>query len=79
MNEWAKIYSEYGLKSMIDETKKKIKESEKEYQEVCEGKRYNPLCADGWKKQIKSDIEDYEKHIAELEEALKIKQEMINS
>jgi hypothetical protein len=73
MSKYEDIYSEYGLRKMIEDTKETIKEKKKEYQEVCEGKRYNPLCADGWKREISNGIKEYENHILELEESLKIK------
>jgi uncharacterized short protein YbdD (DUF466 family) len=56
MNEYAQIYSEYGLKEMIQDNKNKIVEKQKKFQEICEKNRYNPLCADRWKKVIQEDI-----------------------
>ena len=73
MGKYENINTEYGIRKMIEDTKAKIVESQKEYKEVCEGNRYNPLCAEGWKKQIQSDIKYDENHILDLEESLNIK------
>lgn len=69
----SEIFSEVGLEEMIEEKKQKIKESEKEYQDVCEGKKYNPLCKEEWKKQIQQDISEYKNDILNYEAALEIK------
>ncbi len=71
MNEYAKHYSIYGLESMIVDAKQEIIDKEKEYNEV--EIRYNPLCADGWRKEISKDIERLKNDIIEFEEALKNK------
>ena len=76
MSNYAEIYSEHGLKKMIEDNMQKIIESKKEHQEVCEGTKYNPLCADGWKTEIEKDIKRYENNIIKLEEALKIQQQV---
>jgi hypothetical protein len=73
MNKYAEYYSEYGLNQMIEDAKKKIEEKQKEYQEVCEGKRYNPACADWWKNDINEDIEYLKGQIEMCNEALIIK------
>jgi hypothetical protein len=73
MKNYADIYSEYGLKTMINNAKDKIEQLKKDYQEVCEGKRYNPLCKDEWERIIQENIKYYENDIKELEKALLIK------
>ena len=72
MNEYAQIYSEYGLKEMIQDNKNKILEKQKKFQEICEGNRYDFLCANRRKKVIQEDIKCYENDIKELESALEI-------
>lgn len=64
------IYSEYGLKDLLVETKKRIEEKQIEYLQVEE--KYNPLCADEWRKEISKDIIQYFNDVIEIEEALKI-------
>lgn len=70
---YAKIYSEYGLRKMLSQNNEEIIKKEKEYQEVCVGRKYNPLCTDGWKKEIQNDINYLKNNNKILEEALKIK------
>lgn len=74
MYEYAKIYSEQGLREFIKETEKEIKEKQKEYQDIYEGKRYNPLCRDSWLMVIQKDIDDLKKNLKEYKKALKVKQ-----
>jgi hypothetical protein len=71
---YAEYYSEYGLKKMIEVYTKDIENKKKEYNEVEE--RYNPLCADGWRREIKEQINDLNNTIEELKYALKLKQEV---
>ena len=74
MYEYAEIYSEQGLREFIKETEKEIKEKQKEYQAIYEGKRYNPLCRDSWLMVIQKDIDDLKKNLKEYKKALKVNQ-----
>lgn len=74
MNKYAEIYSEFGLNSMIADTEKELIEKQKEYQDVFDDKRYNPMCRESWLKVIQKDIDDLKKEIEDYKEALLIKQ-----
>lgn len=71
MKRYAEIYSEKGLRNLIENYKQKIADKEKEFNEVKE--RYNPLCADGWRREINIQIKGYKNTLKELEKALEEK------
>lgn len=71
------LYSEHGLRTMIQNNEKKIQEKEKEYQEV--EIRYNPLMADGTRREIQKEIDSLKLQNVELTEALNEKIKSTNS
>jgi hypothetical protein len=79
MNRYVEIYSISGLEEMISDNKKLIQEKQQEYTDVCDGKRYNPNCAEEWKKNILDEIKEYEEENQVLEEALEIKKGIKNA
>lgn len=71
MKNYSEIYSEQGLRAMIQDNERKIKEKEKEYEEA--EVRYNPLMAVGNRKEIKSDIASLQILNVELNKSLEEK------
>lgn len=74
MNEYSRIFSKDGLIAMISGAKEELINKQKEYQDVYDGKKYNPKCRECWLKTIKEDIKNLENDIRDYEEALQIKQ-----
>lgn len=74
---YAELYSEHGLRTMIQDNEKKIQEKENEYNEV--EIRYNPLMADGNRREIQREIDSLKTQNIELTEALHEKLKSANS
>jgi peptidoglycan hydrolase CwlO-like protein len=72
MNKYAEIYSEYGLKKMIQENLKEIQQKINDIYEVQAGRKWNPLCKDENIKILQEDIQRLGKDIKDFEEALLI-------
>ncbi|MDD2495288.1 MAG: hypothetical protein PHE29_08855 [Tissierellia bacterium] len=71
------IYSEFGLREMINDNKKDIVKLKSDYIAVEQGLLWNPLCKEGNMKEIQKMISEKESLIIELEEALKVKTRII--
>ena len=73
MSEYADIYSEYGLNTMIEDNLKKIEEKKNDIIEVEAGRKWNPLCKEGNARTLREDIQMLENDIEEFKKALEIK------
>lgn len=73
MSKWEDIYSEFGLREMIDENNKEIEELKVKYIAVEKGLLYNPLCKEENMGEIQKMISEKESLIVELQSALKVK------
>jgi RNA polymerase-binding transcription factor DksA len=72
MSEYADIYSEYGLKSMIEDNLKKIEEKKNDIVEVKAGRKWHSLWKDENVKILEEDIQMLENEIKEFKKALQI-------
>jgi len=68
MKTYSELYSKHGLRTMIQNNEKKIQEKEKEYTEV--EIRYNPLMADGNRREIQKEIDSLKAQNVELTDSL---------
>jgi len=73
INRYCEIYSELGLVELIKEAEDKIKQFEKDCDDVINGKKYNPLYKDEWVTIFTKDIHRYKDYIKDLKAALEVK------
>lgn len=74
MNSYVKHYSIFGIQEMIKERKVDIEKKKKEREDV--GLTWTSKHIESHKKTIDKEIISLEKNITELEEALKIKEQL---